>query len=284
LNPKEQGLPDSACVVYRVVTASGYPVSFESVWGPDASGITWPSNIDVTCATEGATVALSGADRAVSNAAYDQIGLSIAAYEGSPEVNAFTSKFDARRAGMVNFTKKQARGSSLFRGKAMCDKCHTVTAGQTPFTDFTYENIGIPANPENPMYASDPGYVDLGLGGYLATRPEFAQFAAKNDGKFKVPTLRNVGLWPSPDTVKAYGHNGYFKSLGEIVHFYNTRDVLPACDAGHPTWVEGKDCWPASEYAKNVNHTIGDLGLTPRQEHAIVAFLKTLSDGYMKAG
>ena len=44
-------------------------------------------------------------------------------------------------------------------------------------------------------------------------------------GKHKVPTLRNVDLRPSQEVVKAYGHNGYFKILEGIVHFYNTRDV-----------------------------------------------------------
>jgi cytochrome c peroxidase len=44
-----------------------------------------------------------------------------------------------------------------------------------------------------------------------------------------VPTLRNVDKRPDPGFVKAYGHNGYFTSLKAIVHFCNTRDVLPRC-------------------------------------------------------
>lgn len=92
-------------------------------------------------------------------------------------------------------------------------------------------------------------------------------------GKFKVPTLRNVDKRPYLGFVKAYGHNGYFKSLEEIVHFYNTRDVPDAGWKGVP--------WPAAEYAANMNTSeIGNLGLTAVQEKAIVAFLKTLSDGY----
>lgn len=77
-------------------------------------------------------------------------------------------------------------------------------------------------------------------------------------------------------------HNGYFKSLKEVVHFYNTRDVLPRCkpnDSG-----EKIKCWPAPEQLANVNTTqMGHLGLTPFEEDAIVAFLKTLSDGYEPA-
>ena len=100
-------------------------------------------------------------------------------------------------------------------------------------------------------------------------------------GQIKVPTLRNVDLRPSEDFVKAYGHNGYFKSLAEIVHFYNTRDVLAGCEeVAVPE--EGVNCWPAPEYADTVNRDeLGDLGLTPQEEADIVAFLKTLSDGYV---
>jgi cytochrome c peroxidase len=68
---------------------------------------------------------------------------------------------------------------------------------------------------------------------------------AQNCGRFQVPTLRNVDKRPSPDFVKAYGHNGHFKSLKQIVHFYNTRDVLPRCAAHDPC--EGTSCWPAPE-------------------------------------
>ena len=81
--------------------------------------------------------------------------------------------------------------------------------------------------------------------------------------------------------MKAYGHNGYFKSLEEIVHFYNTRDVLPHCeDITAPD--EGVNCWPAPEYADTINaDELGNLGLSAKDEAAIVAFLRTLSDGYM---
>jgi cytochrome c peroxidase len=81
--------------------------------------------------------------------------------------------------------------------------------------------------------------------------------------------LRNVDLRPTRDFVKAYSHNGYFKSLEEIVHFYNTRDVSGAG-------------WPLPEVADNINTAeMGNLGLNHVEELAIVAFLSTLSDGYM---
>jgi cytochrome c peroxidase len=94
-----------------------------------------------------------------------------------------------------------------------------------------------------------------------------------------VPTLRNVDMRPRQDFVKAYMHNGYFKSLKEVVHFYNTRDVLPRCELGSPG--EKISCWPAPEDPTNVNHRqLGNLGLTGEEEAALVAFLRTLADGY----
>ena len=97
-----------------------------------------------------------------------------------------------------------------------------------------------------------------------------------------MPTLRNVDLRPDETSVKAYTHNGYFKTLEGIVNFYNTRDVKPECPGAY-TEAEalGADCWPPPEVAENVNDDeLGDLGLTPDEEAAIVAFLKTLSDGF----
>jgi cytochrome c peroxidase len=86
-------------------------------------------------------------------------------------------------------------------------------------------------------------------------------------GKFKVPTLRNVDKRPFENFVKAYGHNGYFKSLHEIVRFYNTRDV---------------DKWPSPEVNHNINtNDMGNLGLTAEEEDALVAFMKTLTDGFV---
>ena len=124
---------------------------------------------------------------------------------------------------------------------------------------------------ENPFYTQPPSinpdgmnWIDPGLGGFLKSIGE--PFESER-GKHKVPSLRNVDKRPDPEFVKAYGHNGYFKSLEEITHFYNTRDV--------------EESWPAPEVADNVNtDELGDLGLTAEEEAAIVAFMKTLSDGY----
>ena len=121
---------------------------------------------------------------------------------------------------------------------------------------------------------------------FLLSRPDYSALAAANLGKHKVPTLRNVDLRPTPGSLKAYGHNGYFKSLGAIVHFYNTRDVKPRCPGAYTeAQALAANCWPAPEYEATVNRAeLGDLGLTPAQEAAIVAFMKTLSDGYTPSG
>ena len=107
----------------------------------------------------------------------------------------------------------------------------------------------------------------------------WAPLAPANQGRIQVPTLRNVDKRPNPDFVKAYGHNGYFTSLKAIVHFYNTRDVLPRCQPHDPG--EGTTCWPAPETTDNMNTTkMGQLGLTDAEEDAIVSFMQTLTDGF----
>lgn len=131
--------------------------------------------------------------------------------------------------------------------------------------------------------------MDGGVGAFLSGGHPLSQpsavdarwkaLASDNRGRFRVPTLRNVDKRPSPEFVKAYGHNGYFKSLKQIVHFYNTRDVLPRCAPYDPR--EGTGCWPAPESTDNMNKSkTGNLGLTDREEDALVAFMQTLTDGY----
>jgi cytochrome c peroxidase len=269
LNPVEQALPDMAAVVSRVC-ASDYAGLFTTVWGVEVC------------------------DDGYVATAYDAIALSIAAYEASSESNAFTSKYDAYLAGMADLTKFEKKGLSVFRGKGKCQKCHLLGKGHGKepalFTDFTFDNLGIPANPENPWYTmppqfnpDGPNWVDYGLGGFLATRPDYAALAPDFMGQHKVPTLRNVDLRPDPSDVKAFGHNGYFKSLEQIVHFYNTRDVKPTCpDLYTADQAIAAGCWPAPEVPMNVNTAeLGDLRLSPDDEAALVAFMRTLSDGYL---
>ena len=289
LNPAEQALRDNACVVYQVCTTNA--ASFEAVWGAGSCTISWPAGIYTTCRAEGAAITLSTADRSKVNTAYDNIGRSIAAYEASTEVNPFTSKYDYFLKGRADLTKQERQGLMLFKGKGKCDNCHILekgmgmghAAGPALLTDFTYDNLGVPKNPENPFYVTHPSFIDNGLGAFLGTRTDYQTFAEENLGRQKVPSLRNVDKRPDPAFVKAYTHNGYFKSLAGVVHFYNTRDVKPACP-GPYTEAQAleAECWPAPEVPETVNHDeLGNLHLTPDQEAAIVQFLKTLSDGYI---
>ncbi len=281
LNPAEQALPDSACVVYKVCNAA-YPVSFEEVWGAGTCDINWPEDIEIVCEAEGGTVDLSPEDRAKSDKAYDQIALSIAAYESSFEVNAFSSKYDHSFKGKSKLTKLERKGFALFKGKGKCKLCHIGNGQHALFTDYSFDNLGIPTNPTNPAYESDNTFVDPGLGGFLKNSGYDEDVYLTEWGKHKVPTLRNVDLRPTlPESTKAYGHNGYFKSLEGIVHFYNTRDIKPECsDVYTEAQALAEGCWPAPEVPVNLNVTeLGDLGLTPEEETAIVAFLKALSDG-----
>ena len=205
------------------------------------------------------------------NSDYDKVGLSIAAFEASKEVSPFSSKFDYYLKGEAQFTKKEKAGMDLFNGKGNCFSCHISSGNRPLFTDFTYDNLGVPKNLKNPASIADPSWTDPGLGGFLSTLPDanpWKAYASEKIGKHKVPTLRNVDKRPDPGFVKSYMHNGVFKSLKEVVHFYNTRDIK-------------SEKWPAPEVSVNVNPTeLGNLGLTDKEEDEIVAFMKTLSDGY----
>jgi cytochrome c peroxidase len=310
-NPVEMGLPDIACVVYRV-SQRPYRALFESLWGPQAFAVEWPTDAEEVCDRPGPAdagqplpVHLSPIDRGRVSTTFDRMAQSIAGYEASAEVTSFTSKYDAVLAKKAQFTPQEQQGYDLFRGKARCNECHRDGGpGEDPlFTDFTASNIGTPANPRLPYYdenkpdglgyAANPtgsSFVDGGVGtflsqGHLLSQPSavdqrWLKLAPDNQARMQVPTLRNVDKRPYPAFVKAYGHNGYFTSLKEIVHFYNTRDVLPRCkphDAG-----EGTTCWPAPESTENMNSSkIGHLGLSETEEDAIVSFMQTLTDGFM---
>jgi cytochrome c peroxidase len=310
-NPVEMGLPDIACAVYRA-SQRPYRDLFQNIWGAQAFAIAWPNDVEQVCSRPGPPPAndpkpvhLSNADRGRAATTFDQRAQSIAGYEASAEVTPFTSKFDAVMAGKAQFTPDEQAGYALFRGKANCNTCHRDGGpGEDPlFTDFTASNIGTPANPSLPFYVEDKpdafnytanpagrSFIDGGVGSFLVKGHPLSEpsvpdarwipLAPKTNGRFQVPTLRNVDKRPYPAFVKAYGHNGYFKSLKEIVHFYNTRDVLPRCQADDPG--EGTTCWPAPESTANMNtKTVGNLGLTGAEENQLVSFMQTLSDGYM---
>lgn len=247
--------------VLIIIADSKYADLWEEVWGEPISYA--PDDVDEN---------------------YNRVGLAIAAYEGSEEVNQFSSKYDLFLAGKVQLSAEEALGLELFETTGMCNLCHPNEGAGALFTDFSFDNLGTPKNLDNPFYDMDQVYlddgsainpegdnwVDPGLGGFLQTRAEWAGMADDNMGKHKVPTLRNVAKANGLNYPKAYMHNGVFKSLKEVVHFYNTRDV---------------EIWPSPEVAANVNtEELGNLGLTDTEEDAIVAFMRTLSDGYRGKG
>jgi cytochrome c peroxidase len=255
---------------------------------------------------------------------YRRIALSIAAYEACSELNSFSCKRDKALAEdadglfpLDGFTEWENLGHDLFYGtnesglndggpggtpkNAGCTVCHLSDSAHPDgtgqferYTDDGYHNIGTPPNPEIPF---DPG-PNPGLAGHTGNPVNF--------GEHKTPTLRNVDKRPWKGFTKAYTHNGWFKSLEGIVHFYNTAAMeedlalfpflgpklhnVCRCPPEITTLEEAlaydegecEGCWPAPESTNNIAipFVVGNLGLTPEEEAAIVAYLKTLTDKY----
>ena len=283
---------------------------------------------------------------------YDLMTAAIAVYEASAEINPFSSKFDASTNGtppmhLYTFTSSEENGRVIFFGKARCSECHSdatldsvkrATQGKETFTMYCYANLGVPKNPANPFYvntnrdANPQGcnplgadFIDYGLGANPNPAPDGTRFmnakpgdVAQFDGLFKAPTVRNADQRPSPDFVRSYMHNGVFKSLEEVVHFYNKRSVATNSLGQEKAfnWSVGppagyKPIFPppeSMEYAANVqniaaltpaeftaqhprpgdegaiaaNGQVGNLQLTPADEADLVSFLKTLTDGFTR--
>ncbi|MCU0928364.1 MAG: hypothetical protein MUE62_03990 [Burkholderiaceae bacterium] len=256
LNPVEMANTSPAQVVEKV-RAAAYAPLFVEVFGADAF-----------------------ADTA---RVFDRIAEAIAAFERTPVFAPFTSKYDAYLAGRATLTAQERRGLRVFEreDKGNCAACHPIardTNGRGGLgTDFTYDNLGVPKNSDNPFYRLAEAYnpagersVDRGLGGVVGRASEY--------GKFKVPTVRNV------EVTAPYMHNGYFTSLRALVDFYNTRDVKPRCADEFVREAEAleRGCWPRPEMVANVNvDELGNLRLTPREVDDLVTFMLTLTDGWM---
>lgn len=241
LNPLEMANSSPAMVVEKV-RGRPYAASFRAIYGPDA---------------------LDNTDEA-----YDRISRAIAAYERTEEFSPFSSKYDAFLRNRASLSSAELRGFAIFKDerKGNCSACHPHDGDHPLFTDFTSDNIGVPKNPENPFYTQAPsvnpdgaGFVDLGLG----ATPRVNRWTYY--GRFKVPTLRNVAV------TAPYMHNGVFTTLEQVIRFYNT-----ACVSGNP------DGWDPPEYAATRNcEEMGNLGLTDQEIGDLVAFLRTLTDGYL---
>ena len=257
LNPGEMALPNQACAVQRACETSGLaglePATCEKVQSLS------PCETEITAQLADDT-----------SAAFTTMARALAAYEASAEVSPFRSRYDDYVAGKADLTTDEMAGLTLFANKGQCAACHVLGSTEMPalFTDFTYDNLGLPANPGAPL--------DLGLAKTLSGDLIYAGYAETAQGKFKVPTLRNVAMGQG----RHYMHNGYFETLEGVVKFYNTRDLWPACE----TWLPEAEaiashCWPTAEIASTANHDeLGNLGLTTKEEAQIVAFLGTLTD------
>jgi cytochrome c peroxidase len=197
----------------------------------------------------------------------------------------YTSKFDYWLEGKARLSESELRGLQLFNDpdKANCGGCHPSTPtrdGLPPlFTDHQYEALGAPRNAalaDN----GDPGYFDLGVCG-----PQRTDIADQTQycGMFQTPTLRNTA------TGRVFFHNGVFRSLQQVLDFYNFRDTNP--EKVYPHAADGTaqkyDDLPA-KYQANVDVTDppfdrhpGEAPAMSAQDEAdIIAFLKTLTDGY----
>ena len=273
LNPLEINNPNKVTVIIKIRNSEKIASQFKKVYGNDSL-----NNVDT---------------------AFDQMAEAIAAYIKSSDLSEFNSKFDYYLAGKVDLTKQEKRGLELFNTpENTCASCHISVRGpfadKPLFTDFTYGNPGGPSNlgmlgdspalqyyfpfyypPLVPQFNPDGlNFVDLGLGGALKNAGYDPSVYTPQFGKFKVPSLRNVAI------TAPYFHNGALRTLKEVVHLYNTRDVLADC-ATNKSLQPGVDCWPQPEVPQTKNPAVGNLGLTDEEENDIVAFLETLTDGFV---
>jgi cytochrome c peroxidase len=193
----------------------------------------------------------------------------------------------------------------------------TIAGNARPvFTCFGYSNLGLPLNPRDAFfYQTAPdffgftpnpfgfGFRDLGVGTFLrsgfgsAPNPNSAwiPLAPRFDGRMQVSTVRNVAMTPpqcptteapGPYFQKEFFHNGYIKSLKQLVHFYNTRDVFafPVTSGHCPAGTTEKvNCWPMAEVPNNIDMTVGRLGLSDTEENQVVIFMQALTDGFNPA-
>ena len=246
LNIVEMANPNAASVVKKIAQAA-YAAQFKTYYGQNIFNDT--------------------------EQAFDKVASALAAFENSSRFHPFSSKYDLYLQGKVSLTAQESQGLKLFEAedKGNCAACHPsqMSADNTLslFTDYTYDNIGVPKNMQSPFLSQSAefnpdgkGYIDLGLGG----RDLGQHNKQKERGKFRVATLRNIAK------TAPYMHNGIFDTLDEVMDFYNTRDI--------------DDKWAAAEVIENVNtEELGDLKLTDAEVDALVAFLKTLTDGYVAA-
>lgn len=261
LNPVEMANASEADVVAKVA-ASTYAAEFRQVFGDDI--FTRPAD------------------------AFQRITLALQQYQREDaDFHPFSSKYDAFLRGTTTLSDQELRGLALFNSpsKGNCAACHPSARGSDGsfplFTDFTYDNLGVPRNADLSQNA-DPTYFDLGLCarnlGDLTGRADLC-------GAFKVPSLRNVALR------QAFFHNGRFKTLRDALTFYVQRETNPEkwYSLNGDGSINKYDDLPTT-YKANVNTTeapynrvLGDApALSDSEIDDVIAFLNTLTDGYTR--
>ncbi len=259
LNPLEQAVPGARQTCIRVAQ-SDYAGLFEDVWGPDSldfvkdvngtyeriarSIAAYERSAEVNPFTSKFDLFLDNlrnntAGKRTDVDALTSMGVPMGMGGGGGGGNAANTPARWEYYRGFGLDDLELQGLAVFKDRADCARCHTLESGSDGyplFTDYRYHNIGTPKNPENPFYAmpkkwnpDGDDWVDYGLGGFLKSAGYPPEVYEPELGKFKTPTLRNVDLRPSEDFVKAYGHNGFFKSLDGmegIIHFYAWRAMM----------------------------------------------------------
>lgn len=332
LNPLEMNMPGAKQVCIRVAN-SDYATLFEQVWGPgsldpvkDVSGTyeriarsiaTYETSAEVNPFTSKFDIFWDNAKAAGKDVTKIQcpgngmgcgmVGMGSGGGGMGGGMGNWPNRWTNYRG--LGLTDQELIGLAMFNdpNRGNCSSCHALkegAAGYPLFTDFSYHNLGIPKNPENPFYSmpkkwnpDGADWLDYGLGGYLKSAGYGDEVYEPEMGKFKTPTVRNVDLRPYPEFVKAYGHNGFFKSLGEmdgIVHFYAWRAMMDNGGMGGGGMGGGgmgggmggegmtpdPNLFPPPELDQN-RIVMQPFNFMMHGEE-IVAFLKTLSDGYFE--
>jgi len=241
LSPVEMGMPDAASVIARIQENSLYVRDFKLLYGENVFDDT--------------------------TSAFDALADAIASFEKGKEFSSFDSKYDKFLAGEYTLTAAEQRGMDVFTNEALgtpgagaCTLCHPIAGEKALMTDFSYDNLGVPVNSALRTANGQAGNLDEGL----FSNPEVNDPSLK--GAFKVSSLRNVAV------TAPYMHNGKFKNLATVVHFYNTRDVGGINPETGAVWELGEF------HAGRNTDELGDLGLTDAQEADLVAFMKTFTD------
>ncbi|MET0391399.1 MAG: cytochrome c peroxidase [Polyangiales bacterium] len=307
-NPVEQNISRKA--VCEHVAKSKYAPLYQQAWGEPINCCDDLVMINGGDVTE---------PEHVYDISFKRLMLAVGAWQASKDLNSFSSKRDLAlqaelacvnnaanadpavcthpdfvgspgKFPLVGFTAEENLGHDIFYNTAFpagappfptlpvanCSFCHLSDRANPDgtgllerYTDDAYHNIGSPVNRELPA-APSPG-----ISGHAGLP------APTDAGGFKTPTLRNVDKRAKAGFVKAFTHNGWFKSLESLVHFYNTSQTLPRCE-GVVTEATAlaQNCWPFAEWPNSVSNRrlVGALNMTAAHEAALVAYLKTLSD------